>query len=165
MWSLFGNQNSAQRLEYSETGFCLYHGGSHFVFHDANITCVYFIAPCSKSWRRERSSPFQPSTAWCLSGPSGPSATSPAVKDTPFGPVWSNWSRSLGAALVPRPSRGRNARSESAGTKRRRREEVEVEVENEEEEEREGDAVNREEMQRSRSNKVGGNDLQYCHYY
>lgn len=40
-----------------------------------------------------------------------------------------------------------------------------MEVENEEVEEREGDVVNREEMQRSRSNKVGRNDLQYCHYY
>lgn len=99
----------------------------------------------------KRSSPFQLWIAWSLSGPSGPSATSPAVKDTPFGHVWSNWSHSLGAALVPRPSRERNARSESAAPKRRRREEV-GEV-------KEGDAVNREKMQQPRSSKVSGKYL------
>lgn len=103
-------------------------------------------------------SSFQPLTAWSRSGPSGRSATSPVVKDTPFEPVWLNWSRSLGAVLVPRPSRGRNARSGSAGQKWRRREEVQ-------EEEREVDEVNREEMQRQRSSQVGGNNLLYCQYY
>lgn len=57
----------------------------------------------------------------------------------------------MGAALVPRPSRERNARSESAAPKQKRREEVE--------EVKEGDAVNREKMQQPRSSKVSGNDL------
>ena len=103
-------------------------------------------------------SSLKPLTAWCLSGPSGRSATSPVVKDTPFGPVWSNWSRSSAAALVPRPSRGRNARSGSAGRKQRRREEEEEEEA--EEEERDGDGVNREEIQQWRSSRqVGLNNL------
>ncbi len=106
-------------------------------------------------------SSFQLSTAWSLSGPNGQSATNPAVKDTPFGHVWSNWSRSSGALLVPRPSRGRNARSGSAGRKQERREEEEEEEE-EEVEEREGDEVNKEEMQWPRSSQVGGNNLLIC---
>ena len=56
----------------------------------------------------------------------------------------------MGAALVLRPSRGRNARSESVETKPRRKEEVEG---------RDGGAVNKEKMQQLRSSKVGWNLL------
>ena len=101
------------------------------------------------------SSSIQPSTAWCLSGRSGQSATSPAVKDTPSGPAWSNWSLNSGAALVPKPSRGRNARLGSAGQKRRRREEEEEEEEVVVEARGE-EGANREKMQPWKNRQVGG---------
>lgn len=82
-------------------------------------------------------SSVQLSTAWSQSGRSGQSVTSPAVKDTPSAPGWSNWSRSSGAALVLRPSRGRNARSGNAGRKPMKTEEG-----------RGGDGVNWEKIQR-----------------
>lgn len=62
------------------------------------------------------------STAWSQSGRSGPSATSPVGKDTPFVPGWSNWSRTSGEELVLRPSRGRSASSGNALERERKAE-------------------------------------------
>lgn len=88
-------------------------------------TCVTYLSLCCV--------PIQLLTAWSLIGLSGTSATSPAVKATPSGLAWSSWSHSLGVAPVQKPSKGRDAKSESVEQKQRRRKE--------EVEKREGDTV------------------------
>lgn len=74
---------------------------------------------------------FQLLTAWSLTGLSGTSATSPAVKVTPSELAWSSWSHSLGVPPVLKPFKEKDAKSESVKQKQRRRKEKVKESEEE----------------------------------